>query len=103
MQRKPSHFGSYSTPPGTLSGSGISLTDFASIGLTGGITGRRMAAVCQPGRRRARLEGGHALRGAPAGRAVPAVVGAAPPRRRAGAVRAVRDVVDAAGVVLPHP
>ena len=39
MQRKPSHFGSKLRPP-NFSGSGIPFTDFASIGWTGGMTGR---------------------------------------------------------------
>ena len=39
MHRNPSHFGSKLSPP-NFSGSGIPLTDFASIGRTGGITGR---------------------------------------------------------------
>ena len=45
MQRKPSHLGSYSTPPGNTDGSGTDGTDLASIGFTGGITGRCMGAV----------------------------------------------------------
>ena len=39
MHRKPSHFGSNESPP-YFAGSGMPLTDFASIGWTGGITGR---------------------------------------------------------------
>ncbi len=39
MQRNPSHFGSKLSPP-YLAGSGIPFTDLASIGCTGGITGR---------------------------------------------------------------
>ena len=38
--QKPSHLGSYSRPAGALSGVGIPLTALASIGDTGGITGR---------------------------------------------------------------
>ena len=44
MHRKPSHFGSYSSPAGCDDGSGRSLTDFASIGFTGGMTGSFMSA-----------------------------------------------------------
>ena len=44
MQRNPSHFGSKLRPP-YFAGSGIPLTDFASIGCTGGITGR---STCRP-------------------------------------------------------
>src|SRR5262245_20106807 len=39
MHRNPSHLGSNDSPP-YLAGSGIPLTDFASIGNTGGMTGR---------------------------------------------------------------
>ena len=39
MHRNPSHFGS-KISPSNFAGSGIPLTDFASIGWTGGITGR---------------------------------------------------------------
>ena len=39
MHRNPSHFGS-KTRPSNFAGSGIPLTDLASIGRTGGITGR---------------------------------------------------------------
>src|SRR5450759_3938528 len=37
------------TPPGSASGAGIEAAALASIGFTGGITGRCMAAWCQPG------------------------------------------------------
>src|SRR5690242_3513883 len=40
MQRKPSHFGSYSSSP-----SGRPFTDLASIGATGGESGRSMPAI----------------------------------------------------------
>ncbi len=42
IARKPSHFGSYTYPPSTASGSGTVGTDFASMGSTGGMTGRSM-------------------------------------------------------------
>ena len=41
MHRKPSHLGSKTSPP-NFTGSGIPFTDLASIGRTGGITGRSM-------------------------------------------------------------
>ncbi|GGX86486.1 hypothetical protein GCM10010324_35010 [Streptomyces hiroshimensis] len=47
MARKPSHFASYSMP------GGIFATDLASIGCSGGITGRSMTAIVRapgPGR-----------------------------------------------------
>src|SRR5664280_2228159 len=37
------------TPPGSASAAGIEAAALASIGFTGGITGRCMAAWCQPG------------------------------------------------------
>ncbi len=43
MQRNPSHFGSNDSPPSNFAGSGTPFTDLASIGCTGGITGRRMS------------------------------------------------------------
>ena len=40
IERNPSHFGSYENAP-----VGIAGTDLASIGATGGITGRRMPLI----------------------------------------------------------
>ena len=42
MQRKPSHLGSYTKPPGTESGAGTLATGFASIGFIGGEMGKAM-------------------------------------------------------------
>src|SRR3546814_8036083 len=47
MQRKPSHFGSYRSP----SWRGTSCTALASIGLTGGMTGRSTAGTVPASRR----------------------------------------------------
>ncbi len=44
MARNPSHLGSKNSPP-CLAGSGMPFTAFASIGWTGGITGRSMGAI----------------------------------------------------------
>ena len=43
MARKPSHFGSYDNPPSTESAAGTPFTDLASMGCSGGMTGRSMA------------------------------------------------------------
>ena len=42
MHRNPSHLGSNESPASNFAGSGIPFTDLASIGCTGGITGRSM-------------------------------------------------------------
>src|SRR3954469_24671002 len=97
MHRNPSHFGSWSRPSGTSAGIGICLTDLASIGFTGGITGRRTTE-----RYPLALERGHTFRRPPARRTVPAVVRVAPARRRTAAGGSVGDVVDPGSVVQPH-
>src|SRR3954453_24166575 len=58
MHRNPSHLGPKLRPP-CLSGSGIPFTDLASIGRTGGITGRSTCVSVRPGARRRRRAGGH--------------------------------------------
>src|SRR4051794_16667723 len=44
MQRKPSHFGSNSRPSSYVAGSGMPLADFASMGDSGGFTGRSIGS-----------------------------------------------------------
>ncbi len=46
IDRKPSHFGSYDAP------GGIVLTDLASIGATGGMTGSCIGPFCPPAQAR---------------------------------------------------
>src|SRR3954469_22591008 len=97
MHRNPSHFGSWSRPSGTSAGIGICLTDLASIGFTGGITGRRTTERYPLG-----LERGHTFGRPPARRTAPAVGRFAPARRRSAAGGSVGGVVDSASVVQPH-
>ena len=72
MERNPSHFGSKDRSP-----VGIAGTDLASIGDTGGMTGRCMGSLCWAGGRWRASAGSSGASFAVAGHGVPRVAPAA--------------------------